>query len=316
MSSGSITTTNATDLLFAPAASSNRVNQGATGYTTRSTTFGNRTQDRTSRSAGSYRATGVQNSKPGSCISSRSGRTQGSTDVTPPTAPPASQRPASRRRRSTSAGRRRPTMSESPATASSANGTPGRDAVDDVVPGHRADAGDDLHLQGERVDAAGNASPLSPSAIGTTQAPPVDTTPPTVSFTSPASGSTVSGTRRSAALRPTRSASPACSSCSTGRTSAPRTRRLPYSISWDTTTATNGPHVLAARARDAAGNTTTSTRSTVTVSNTAPPPGGPAASYAFDEGDRHDCGGASGHGLTGTLSEWRQVGTPASTGRR
>ena len=33
----------------------------------------------------------------------------------------------------------------------------------------------------------------------------------------------------------------------------------PYSVSWNTTTAANGSHTLTAVARDAAGNTTTST---------------------------------------------------------
>ena len=51
----------------------------------------------------------------------------------------------------------------------------------------------------------------------------------------------------------------------------------PYSISWDTTTASNGSHSLSARARDAAGNTTTSSAVIVTVSNgTGPRPGRPA----------------------------------------
>jgi hypothetical protein len=49
----------------------------------------------------------------------------------------------------------------------------------------------------------------------------------------------------------------------------------PYSVIWDTTTATNGSHALTARARDAAGNTATPSPVTVTVSNgpadTTPP---------------------------------------------
>src|SRR6267378_4208554 len=46
----------------------------------------------------------------------------------------------------------------------------------------------------------------------------------------------------------------------------------PYSISWDTATASNGSHTLTAVARDAAGNRTTSGPVTVTVFNdtTAP----------------------------------------------
>jgi hypothetical protein len=43
----------------------------------------------------------------------------------------------------------------------------------------------------------------------------------------------------------------------------------PYSIIWDTTTTTNGSHTLTALARDAAGNTTTSSSVSVTVSNSA-----------------------------------------------
>ena len=40
----------------------------------------------------------------------------------------------------------------------------------------------------------------------------------------------------------------------------------------------------------------------MTVSNTAPPAGGPAASYAFDDGAGTTASDASGHGLTGTLA--------------
>src|SRR5205807_632755 len=47
----------------------------------------------------------------------------------------------------------------------------------------------------------------------------------------------------------------------------------PYSVSWNTTTASNASHTLTAIARDAAGNRTTSSPVTVTVSNsTAQPP--------------------------------------------
>lgn len=43
----------------------------------------------------------------------------------------------------------------------------------------------------------------------------------------------------------------------------------PYSISWDTTTASNGTHTISAKARDAAGNYGTSANVTVNVSNAA-----------------------------------------------
>src|SRR5439155_1726067 len=46
----------------------------------------------------------------------------------------------------------------------------------------------------------------------------------------------------------------------------------PYSVSWNTTGASNGSHTLTARARDAAGNATTSSTVTVTVFNDTSPP--------------------------------------------
>ena len=46
----------------------------------------------------------------------------------------------------------------------------------------------------------------------------------------------------------------------------------PYSASWDSKSSTNGAHTLSARARDAAGNLTTSAVVSVTVSNDTTPP--------------------------------------------
>jgi hypothetical protein len=52
----------------------------------------------------------------------------------------------------------------------------------------------------------------------------------------------------------------------------------PYSLSWDTTKAADGPHTLAAVARDASGNAATSATVAVQVHNT-----GLVAAYGFDE---------------------------------
>ena len=46
MNSGSATTTNANDLIFGAGASASTVNQVGTGFTSRSTSFGNRTEDK------------------------------------------------------------------------------------------------------------------------------------------------------------------------------------------------------------------------------------------------------------------------------
>ena len=79
-------------------------------------------------------------------------------------------------------------------------------------------------------------------------------------------------------MRPTTSPSRASSSSATGRTSARRTRRAPYSVAWDTRGELNGTHVLTAVARDGVGNTATSSPVTVTVSQRrrlhGRPPGG------------------------------------------
>src|SRR6185437_2710481 len=60
----------------------------------------------------------------------------------------------------------------------------------------------------------------------------------------------------------------------------------PYSISWNTTAAANGPHTLTAVARDAAGNRTTSAGISVTVSNASG--AGIAARYPGDVGIESD----------------------------
>jgi glucose/arabinose dehydrogenase len=62
MSSGSATTTNANDLLVGLGASGAAVTQGATGWTARSTAYGNRTMDRNVTATGAYTATMTQNS--------------------------------------------------------------------------------------------------------------------------------------------------------------------------------------------------------------------------------------------------------------
>lgn len=85
VNSGPMTTTNATDLLFAPVASENAVTAGGSGYTTRSTAFGNRTMDRNVTTAGSYSATATQNGT-GWVVQLVAFKADGgSSDTTPPT---------------------------------------------------------------------------------------------------------------------------------------------------------------------------------------------------------------------------------------
>ncbi len=102
--------------------------------------------------------------------------------------------------------------------------------------------------------------------------PPSDTTPPTVSLTSPSSGSTVTGTVTITANATDNVSVAGVQFLLDGVSIGAEDTTSPYSISWNTTTATNGTRTLTARARDNAGNTTTSSGVSVTVSNTVTSP--------------------------------------------
>ncbi len=105
-----------------------------------------------------------------------------------------------------------------------------------------------------------------------------DTTPPTTSLTAPANGATVSGT-----ITVSANASDNVGVTNVefyrGTTLIGSDSTSPYSISWDTTSVTNGSYSLTSRAYDAAGNNASSTAVSVTVSNVAGPP---ALTATFD----------------------------------
>src|SRR5437867_889930 len=92
-----------------------------------------------------------------------------------------------------------------------------------------------------------------------------------VDIASPASGSTVSGTITVTASASDNVGVTGVQFLLDGANLGAEVTSGPYSVSWDTSTAGNGSHALAARARDAAGNATTSNVVTVTVSNGLPP---------------------------------------------
>jgi Bacterial Ig domain len=120
-------------------------------------------------------------------------------------------------------------------------------------------------------DAAGNSKTSTPVTVTVSNAPPPDTTPPTVSVTSPASGATVSGTTSVTASASDNVGVVGVQFRLDGVNLGAEDAAAPYSVSWNTTGAANGSHTLTATARDAAGNSKTSTPVTVTVNN-APPP--------------------------------------------
>ena len=78
----------------------------------------------------------------------------------------------------------------------------------------------------------------------------------------------------------------------------------PYTISWDTTTAANGSHILTAIARDTSGNSATSVPNMVTVNNTAsgPPTQGLIGYWNFDEASGTIAHDTSGSGCNGTIT--------------
>ncbi len=99
---------------------------------------------------------------------------------------------------------------------------------------------------------------------------PEDTTDPTVSLTAPSDGATVSGTVSVSADASDDVGVAGVQFKLDGSDLGSEDTTDPYGISWDTTTVTDGPHTITAVARDAAGNTATSTGHTVTVDNAAP----------------------------------------------
>ncbi len=117
-------------------------------------------------------------------------------------------------------------------------------------------------------DAAGNLATSLPRAFTT----PADTTAPSIAISSP-TGGTVAG----ASVQVTATASDDVGVIGVqfrldGAALGVEATASPWTIAWDTTQAANGPHVLTAAARDAAGNVTLSTGISVTVNNDVTPP--------------------------------------------
>lgn len=125
-------------------------------------------------------------------------------------------------------------------------------------------------LMAKAYDAAGNVGTSSTISTSVVK----DTTAPSVSLTSPASGATLSGT---AAVSATASDNIGVTKVEfyAGSTLLGATNISPYSYSWNTSTMANGSYSITAKAYDAAGNVTTSSAAAVQLSNstvTPPPP--------------------------------------------
>jgi hypothetical protein len=105
-------------------------------------------------------------------------------------------------------------------------------------------------------DAAGNSATSSISVSQNVVS--ADVTAPTISITSPASGSTVTGTV-SVSVTASDNVSVKSVALSVDGTVVSTLTAAPYNFSWNSTNVTDGNHSLSAKATDASGNTNTST---------------------------------------------------------
>jgi hypothetical protein len=116
-------------------------------------------------------------------------------------------------------------------------------------------------------DGAGNSATSGPVTVTVNNAV-ADLTPPIVTMTAPAPGTTVLGPAVTvSAIASDDVGVAAVQFLLDGAALGTEVTAGPFTRSWSTITAANGLHTLAARARDAAGNVTTSAPVSVTVSN-------------------------------------------------
>jgi len=167
---------------------------------------------------------------------------------------------------------------------------------------------------GTLSDGCGGTLSCGTCAVGSTCGSAgvcVDSTPPTVSLTSPAAGATVSGT---VTLMATASDNVGVTRVEfyVGGSLLGSDATSPYQLSWNTTTLANGTATLQTRAHDAAGNVTVGSTVNVTVSNTAPPAGNTLPYSASNTNSAQM--NTVNHSLTLTAGQTLALGTCGVTG--
>jgi hypothetical protein len=130
-------------------------------------------------------------------------------------------------------------------------------------------------------DAAGNVTTSTAVAVTVNNA---DTQPPSVSVTAPAAGAVLSGTVTLSASASDNVGVAGVQFLLDGATIGAEDVAAPYALPLDTTPLAAGAHTVAARARDAAGNVTTSTVVGVTVNNSTGQTGSVALKLTADGG--------------------------------
>jgi Bacterial Ig domain len=272
MTSGPATTTNANDLIFGAGASAGIVNQAGTDFTSRSSRFGNRTEDRNVTAAGPYETTATQDGDVNPWVMHMVAfKVDASApDTTPPSTP------TSLRQTPRSPEQIDLNWNASADDVSVTGYKVFRNGIQIAAPATPSYSDTGLaplttySYTVSATDAAGNVSPKSAILTATTLAPPPDTSLPTVSLTAPADGATVAGTINVTATASDNVGIAGVQFLLDGNPIKTEDTTAPYSVSWNTSTATNGAHVLTARARDAANNRATSAPTKVTVDTTGP----------------------------------------------
>ena len=125
-------------------------------------------------------------------------------------------------------------------------------------------------LSARARDAAGNIATAANVAITVAN----DTTPPTVSVTSPVAGSSLNGVVAVVASASDNETLAGVQFVLDGANLGGEVTGTgpTFTYTWNTTTAANGTHTLSARARDTSGNTAAAANVTVSVSNDTMPP--------------------------------------------
>jgi chitodextrinase len=264
MSSGPAATTNANDLLFGAGASGKAVTANGSGYTSRSSAYGNRTEDRAVTATGSYTATATQNGSAWSMQLVAFKADSGVADISAPSVPTGLAVTAA------SLSQINVNWTASTDNVGVAgykvyrNGTQVGTAVGTSYQDAGLSPGTAYSYTVSAYDATGNTSAQSVSAGTTTLA---DTTAPAVNVTSPANGATLAGATTIVAAATDNVGVTKVEFLVDGQLQGTDTTS-PYSFALDTTTLSDGAHVIVAKAYDAVGNVTTSAPVNVTIANT------------------------------------------------
>ena len=137
-----------------------------------------------------------------------------------------------------------------------------------------------LYVVDENGNVNANGVQIRTSAGG----PVADNTPPTVSVTAPGSGGTVTDTVSLTATAADNLGVVTVQFKVDGVDVGSPLLAAPFTVSWNSATEPNGPHVITAVARDLSGNQATSEVTVTTSNRGAPTTKGLVASYSFDDG--------------------------------